>query len=239
MQVCPVGFFCFDKNTFLLIIVTIIVIVVYFIHTNNIKFDKQKLKLEDRKNQYLSLKNELNNANNKIDNANYKIENTKNKINQIEDENEKIKYNLNDQIYVSNKDQQRIFNPLYGPERSYPHRINHLGVPINIPTRGYSEGYQQVGALIQEGNGNDDNKKILPLYGMPTYPGSRQWLYYTGSDNYSAVKLPIENHGKDCQSDYGCSEIYDGDSIKVTGYSSDFKVNLYKLDKPRYLPFIY
>ena len=154
MQVCPVGFFCFDKNTFLLIIVTIIVIVVYFIHTNNIKFDKQKFKLEDRKNQYVSLKNELNNAN-------YKIESAKNKINEIEDDNEKIKYNLNDQIYVSNKDQQRIFNPLYGPERSYPHRINHLGVPINIPTRGYSEGYQQVGALIQEGN--DDSKKNITV----------------------------------------------------------------------------
>ena len=230
MQICPIGFFCFDKNTFLLIIVAIIVIVVYFIHTNNIKFNRQKIKLENRKNQYVSLKNDLNNANNKIENAN-------NKINEIEDDNEKIKYNLNDQIYVTHKDQQRIFNPLYGPERSYPHRINHLGVPINIPTRGYSEGYQQVGALIQEGT--DDSKKILPLYGMPTYPGSRQWLYYTGSDNYSAVKLPIENHGKDCQGDYGCSEIYDGDNIKVTGYSSDFKVNLYKLDKPRYLPFIY
>ena len=84
---------------------------------------------------------------------------------------------------IESNNQQRIFNPLYGPERSYPHRINHLGVPINIPTRGYSEGYQQVGALIQE-DGSGNNQKILPLYGEQTYPGSRQWKYYTETTRY-------------------------------------------------------
>ena len=28
---------------------------------------------------------------------------------------------------------------------------------------------------------------------MPTYPGSRQWLYYTGNDSYASVKLPVEH----------------------------------------------
>ena len=73
---------------------------------------------------------------------------------------------------------------------------------------------------------------------MATYPGSRYWNYYTGTDSYSSVKLPVEKNGKSCQDEYGCEEIYDNDSVSVPGYSSEFKVNLYKLDKPRYLPHV-
>ena len=73
----------------------------------------------------------------------------------------------------------------------------------------------------------------------PTYPGSRQWLYYTGADNLASVKLPVQHNGKSCQGDHGCSEIMDGESVSVVGYGSDFKVNLYQLDKPRYLPYVY
>lgn len=216
MEVCPVGFFCFDKNTFLLFIISLIIVVVYLINKNNIKFEKQKIKLENRKKDYVELKNEL--------------QSTKFKVEEIEN-------NQNDELYVAQKDHQRIINPLYPPERSYPYKINKLGVAINVPTRGYSPGYQQVGALIQDGD--DSTKKILPLYGTQTYPGSRQWMYYTGADNYSAVKLPIENKGRSCQGDQGCQEIYDGDTITVSGYSSDFKVNLYGLDKPRYIPYVF
>ena len=60
---------------------------------------------------------------------------------------------------------------------------------VNVPTRGYPTGYQQVGVLIEE-NSNGENK-LLPLFGEQTYPGSRQWRYYTSSDGYQSVKLPI------------------------------------------------
>lgn len=38
---------------------------------------------------------------------------------------------------------------------------------------------------------------------MPTYPCSRQYMYYTGMDNFSLVKLLVENKGRTCHDDYG------------------------------------
>ena len=83
------------------------------------------------------------------------------------------------------------------------------------------------------------SKKILPLFGKPTYPGSRQWLYYTGTDSYASVKLPVINENRSCQDDHGCKEIYDGSSVEISGYGGSFKANIYNLDKPRYLPYVF
>jgi len=213
MEICPVGFFCFDKNTFLLFVVASIIAVVYYIHSNNTTFELEKTKLKNKKEK---LKEELMKTNNIIKDTEFKLK--------------------KDAEYLVDKDFQRVINPLVPPERSHPYRLNRAGVPINIPTRGYSSGYQQVGALI--GKGSDKNKQIMPLFGMQTYPGSRQWLYYTGTDTYNSVKLAVINSGKNCQDEYGCSEIYDGDEVSVSGFNSRYKVNLYKLDKPRYLPYV-
>ena len=229
MEVCPVGFFCFDKNTFILLIIAIIIVIVYYIHNNSSKFEIDKHKLTERKNEFDELKNELEKTNNNIKELKQETINNETL--------DSIRINdFKDAQYLVDKDFQRVVNPLVPPERSYPYRINRIGVPINIPTRGVSSGYQQVGALIQ--NGDDSTKKILPLFGMPTYPGSRQWLYYTGTDNFTSVKLPVENRGKSCQGDYGCEQIMDGDDIDISGYNSKFKVNLYSLDKPIYLPHV-
>ena len=218
MEVCPVGFFCFDRNTFMILIIGLVMIVVYYINNNNSQFQFEKNELENKK---IKLKNELLKTTQKL----------KDNIisNNIEKEH-------NDAHYLVSKDYNRVINPLLPPERSNPYRLNRNGVPINIPTRGYSSGYQQVGALI--GDGNDKNKQILPLFGMQTYPGSRQWQYYTSTDTYNSVKLPVMNKGKNCQDEYGCSEIFNGDDVRINGYNGDFTVNLYKLDKPRYLPYV-
>ena len=74
------------------------------------------------------------------------------------------------------------------------------GIPINIPTRGYTGGIMQVGVLHKE-EVTDDSKKIgqntepviLPLFGRPTYNGSNKWSYYTSTDKMNQVKLPISN----------------------------------------------
>ena len=42
--------------------------------------------------------------------------------------------------YLHQKNHERIINPLLPPERSYE---NTYGIPINIPTRGSSGGFQQ------------------------------------------------------------------------------------------------
>lgn len=135
-------------------------------------------------------------------------------------------------MYVRDRDYSRIVNPLLPPERS-----NHTeaGIPINVPSRGESGSYQQVGVLV---NKNSAESKILPLYGKQTYPGSRNWLYYTSSDQYQSVKLPISNRNQDCTDDTGCHEITNGDNVEVPAYEQSFKANIYKFDKPRYIPYV-
>lgn len=227
MEVCPVGFFCFDKNTFMLLIIACIMFVVFYINKNNSSINKLNDYIQNNNNKLQSQLIELTNQNKKLDN---KLENNKHQIgigNQIADE----------ARYLANKDLSRIINPLVPPERSYPYKINQIGIPVNIPTRGYSTGYQQVGVLIE--NGDDENKKLLPLYGEQTWPGSRQWKYYTSSDGYQSVKLPVIINNRNCQGSNGCNEIYDGETIKVQGYNEkNFKANIYKLDGPRYIPYI-
>lgn len=227
MEICPAGFFCFDKNTLTLSAVSLVILVVYFINKNNDKFYKIEKTLDDNKDKIEKKLYKYQNKINNLTNENTSLE-RKNSIN---------KYLSFEKDYIMDKDQQRIHNPLMPPERSFPYRISSVGVPINIPTRGYSTGYQQVGALIQD-DGTGNNQKILPLYGEQTYPGSRQWKYYTGSDGYNSIKLPVTNGNKDCQDTYGCAEIYDGNVVKVHGHDSGFKANIYKLDAPRYLPHV-
>ena len=124
---------------------------------------------------------------------------------------------------------QRIKEPLIPPEQSY------IPNTINVPTRGETPGFQQVGVLIQQGT-SDKDKKILPLYGEPTYRGSNKWRYYTGTDGFQSVKLPVLNKNKNCLEEYGCDEIYEGDPINIMAYENSYVASLYKLDKPRYLP---
>lgn len=145
-----------------------------------------------------------------------------------------------DQMYAIMRDQQRLVNPLLPPERSYPYLPMRPGMPINIPTRGASSGFQQMGVLVEEGIDPSGNKerKLLPVYGEQTYPGSNQYRYYTNTDGFQSVKLPIQKGREDCMDERGCSEIYDGDSVLVNGYDKNYKVQLYKLDRPRYNPTI-
>ena len=76
-------------------------------------------------------------------------------------------------------------------------------------------------------------------HGKPVYPGSNKWLYYTTSDKYNMVKLPFSHNGRKCDSDYGCDELYDGDIVQLPAYNGSFKVSVYQLDKPRYIPYVY
>jgi len=138
---------------------------------------------------------------------------------------------------TSNHDIKVVSNPLYPPLKR--------GIPINIETRESGGDFQQVGILskntINDGAavpGNNTDSVVLPLYGKPTYRGSNKWLYYTETDKLNPVKIPVNHKNKDCTDDYGCDEIYDKDSVTIPSYNGDFTVKIYKLNKPRYIPFI-
>jgi hypothetical protein len=145
--------------------------------------------------------------------------------------------------YLNMKDHERIINPLLPPERSYE---NTYGIPINIPSRGFSGGFQQIGTLYKnqiadDGKviGNSSDTVIIPIFGRPIYPGANKWNYYVTSDKYAMVKMPFTFKGKKTDDQYGVDELFDGDVITLPEYNGEFVVKIYQYDKPRYIPFIY
>ena len=210
---CPTNTFCIS-NSLMYIVFIIIAIVVIGIY-NNKKNDQSLIQAIQESNQHLftSLRDIISNT-----------------------------FNLNLSTVSFNK---RLSDPLEPPERSTPlffkqvqvNKQTNLGIPINIETRGTAVNYQQVGILIQEGT-TGDNKKILPLYGKPTYSGSQNWNYYTSSDGYHSMKVAVTNNNRSCTQEHGCKEIYDNDLVDIQGYDSKFKVSVYELDKPKYIPYI-
>jgi hypothetical protein len=99
-----------------------------------------------------------------------------------------------------------------------------------IPTRGAPEAYQQMGVMV----GPDG--KPLPLYGRRTAPRSDKFNYYTRTDSYNPVALPVTFNNKDCQDNAGCNELSSGDSIRISPTGEAAKVTLYGFDGPRYSP---
>ena len=87
---------------------------------------------------------------------------------------------------------------------------------------------------------NVDNRsnanKMLPLFAEETYRGSNRYRYFTQSDGYHPVKLPVRFKSRDCQEEQGCEEIYSDERVDVSGYNLPFKASLYKKEGYRYSP---
>ena len=109
--------------------------------------------------------------------------------------------------------------------------IKNQGVPINVPTQpgNYDAPYKQVGIL--KGGG-----EILPLMGKQLITGRDTWNFYTVSNQRTQVRLPISHKGKSCTSEYGCDNLYNGDSVYVEGYDEAFMVTMYENQTLRYIP---
>ena len=101
---------------------------------------------------------------------------------------------------------------------------------VNIPTQGFPESYQQMG-LLKQGDG-----KLLPLYGRRVASRSDRFNYYTRTDSYNPVPLPLNYKRKDCQDPVGCQELFDGDSVRITPTGEEATATLYRFDGPMYVP---
>jgi len=102
-------------------------------------------------------------------------------------------------------------------------------LPINIPTQGLPDSFQSVG-VIQAGD------QILPLYGRRTLRGSDRWNYYTRTDTYNPVPLPVHFQRRDCMDDVGCQEILSGETVKIDALHKEGKTNIYRSGGPKYIP---
>ena len=245
MNKCPSGYVCFNREIFIIIAIFIIGLAMYGFN------NKESLGISAKipNTSTSTTINSTENRGNSVDQL--KIEMLENQLKTqasiLKDQSTTIRNlpNTDPQINIISSTVEnmtphqqeiaKIYDPLSGPERQYPYVMSKTAVPINMATRGYVTEYQQLGALYSIGNG-PRKTRVLPLYGKPTYPGSNKWLYYTGTDDYHTVKIPIFKEGRKCGGDFGCDELYTDDLVNVSPYNCKFKVELYDLEKPRYLP---
>jgi len=109
---------------------------------------------------------------------------------------------------------------------AFPFGMPGGGPPaLNIPTRGLAPDYKPMGTL-KKADGS-----YLPLYGRPTSRSDR-FNYYTRTDTYNPVPLPLEYKKRDCMDDVGCNELSSGDDIRVRGDQNALKVSLYNTEIP-------
>ena len=112
----------------------------------------------------------------------------------------------------------------------FPPRGGIASIPINIPTQGLPESFQSVGVI-------NVDEKILPLYGRRTAGGSGdRWNYYTRTDTYNPVPIPVRFQKRDCMDDVGCQEILSGEEVKVDVMNKPGKTSMYRYDGPKYIP---
>jgi len=107
-------------------------------------------------------------------------------------------------------------------------------VPINVSTQGTDDSeFRQIGILTPV-SGNEE--RILPLMGRPLFTRRDKWNFYTLNDKNNMIKLPVKVRGQSGTSEYGCDNVYNGDTVYVEGYKEAFKVTAYDNNVTRYLP---
>lgn len=124
------------------------------------------------------------------------------------------------------------FEPAPEPLRDWmgPPELPPRGT-IGLRTRGNPEAFQTIGNLSVGGG------KMLPLYGRRSINGSSdRWNYYTRTNEYNPVPLPLRHKNRDCMDDIGCPEVFSGDSIHVDGTGEHGLVRLFNMNGPRYFP---
>jgi hypothetical protein len=111
----------------------------------------------------------------------------------------------------------------------FPPRGGLSSLPFNLPTQGLPESFQSVG-IINVGD------QVLPLYGRRTTGGSDRWNYYTRTDTYNPVPVPVQFQRRDCMDDVGCQEVMSGETVKIDALHKEGKTNIYRFDGPKYIP---
>jgi len=102
-------------------------------------------------------------------------------------------------------------------------------LPINIPTQGWPDSFQSVG-VVQAGD------QVLPLYGRRTAGSRDRWNYYTRTDTYNPVPVPVHFQKRDCMSDVGCQEVMSGESVQLKVLGKEGTTHIYPMEGPTYLP---
>jgi hypothetical protein len=114
-------------------------------------------------------------------------------------------------------------------------------VPIQVPTQGYPEEYQQMGVLTAQGGSSTSaspNRTLLPLFGRRTATGRDRFNYYTRTDGFNPIQVSLNYKGRQCDDDNGCDEIFSGETVSVPQLGQTFVSTVYKYNVPRYIPVV-
>ena len=102
-------------------------------------------------------------------------------------------------------------------------RIPSASKPFNIPTQGVPETYQSMG-IVKTPDG-----KLLPLYGRRCISSRERYNYYTRTDSYNPLPIPVHMQGRDCQDQVGCPELFNGDQVKLSTLDQMGEVTIYRV----------
>lgn len=120
--------------------------------------------------------------------------------------------------YTRSPEAERIWNA----PPDYSRRPSPVA-PFNIPTQGIPESYQSMG-IIKTPDG-----KLLPLYGRRSVSSRERYNYYTRTDTYNPIPIPVIMKGRDCQDQVGCPELYNGDRVKLSATNESGEVTIYRV----------
>lgn len=98
----------------------------------------------------------------------------------------------------------------------------------SIVTRGLPDSFQTMGVLTYP------NGDVKPLLGRRSANSNDRYNYYTRTDTYNPVPIPLSQGRRDCMEDVGCNEVFDGDNLKSLN-GEQVKVKLYKMAGPTYI----
>lgn len=101
--------------------------------------------------------------------------------------------------------------------------LSRVSSQFNIATQGIPESYQSMG-IVKTGDG-----KLLPLYGRRSISSRERYNYYTRTDTYNPIPIPVTIKGRDCQDQVGCPELYDGDHVKLSATDETGEVTIYRV----------
>jgi hypothetical protein len=132
------------------------------------------------------------------------------------------------QSYISVKSGDDRYSRAPEPERLWDtgpdlSRMPSPDAPFNIPTQGLPEAYQSMGIVKTE------EGKLLPLYGRRSISSRDRYNYYTRTDSYNPIQIPIKIKGRDCQDGVGCPELYNGDNVKLSATGESGEVTIYRV----------
>jgi hypothetical protein len=116
-----------------------------------------------------------------------------------------------------------------------------VAVPINVPTQGLPQEFQQMGVLTAPGGSSmsaSPNRTLLPLLGRRSAASRDRYNYYTRTDGLNPIQVPVSFKNRGCEDDTGCDEIFSGDTVAVPLLGQTFTANVYKYNTPRYIPLV-